>query len=235
MPDPFPSDTALIIVDLQNDFCPGGALAVNGGDQIIPIINALKPNFALCILTQDWHPATHKSFASNHNGAKAFTTTEMPYGTQVLWPDHCIQNSVGAAFHKDLNIGDKDLVLKKGTNPDIDSYSGFFENDQKTQPCFFNGKTLAETLRNHDIKNIVFCGLAYDFCVGWHALDARKEGFEAIIIKDATRSIAMPLEKDEGTSEAAMDKQLKSAGVHIINTQDLEDQGPQNAIWNFKK
>jgi nicotinamidase/pyrazinamidase len=235
MPEPFPADTALIIVDVQNDFMPNGALAVEGGDQIIPIINALKPNFALTILTQDWHPPEHKSFASNHENAAPFTTTEMPYGTQILWPSHCIQNSVGAAFNKDLNIENNDLVLKKGTNKDIDSYSGFFENDQKTKPHFFNGKTLTDTLKDQDIKNIIFCGLAYDFCVGWHALDAKKEGFEAIIIKDATRAIAMPLDKDEGTSETAMDKQLKEAGVHIINTQDLENQGPQSSIWNLKK
>ncbi len=228
------TSTALIIVDVQNDFCLGGKLAVEEGDQIIPIINALKPNFSLTILTQDWHPAEHTSFASSHKDAEALTTIEMPYGTQMLWPDHCIQNSVGAAFHSNLKIDDNDLVLKKGTDPEIDSYSGFIENDKKTQPRFFNDKTLTETLKEKGIKNIIFCGLAYDFCVGWNALDARKEGFESIVVKDACRSIAMPTEDSEGTSETAMDEQLKEAGVHVINTKDLEDQGPQSTLWNLK-
>ncbi len=233
MPDHFPADTALIIVDVQNDFCPGGALAVDGGDKIIPIINAIKPKFEFCILTQDWHPQEHKSFASRHEGAQPFSTIEMPYGEQVLWPDHCVQNTSGAAFHKDLDISAKDLILQKGTNPCIDSYSGFIENDKKTRPRFFNGKTLAEMLQNKGIKNVVLCGLAYDFCVGWHALDARTEGFKAIIVKDATRAIAMPL--DNGKSTIQMDKRLKKAGVHIINTQDLENHDPQSSIWNLEK
>ena len=221
MPYQAPSNTALIIVDVQNDFCPGGKLAVSEGDQIIPLINEIKSEFPLCILTQDWHPAEHKSFASNHGGGEAFTSIEMPYGAQILWPNHCVQNSYGAAFHADLKIEDSDLVLKKGTNPDIDSYSGFYENDQKTQPRFTSGKPLTQTLKDHGITRVIFCGLTYDFCVGWHALDAHKEGFEAIVIKDACRSISMPIENSEHTTETTMDEQLAKANIKVINAADL--------------
>ena len=221
--DPFkaPPDTALIIVDVQNDFCPGGTLAVEGGDKIIPVINGIRPSFGVHIYTQDWHPDDHSSFASNNEGTEPFQTIKRKYGEQVLWPDHCVQDTEGAAFHKDLKIENHDLVLKKGINPDIDSYSGFFENDHKTRPRFFNGKTLTETLKERGITRVVICGLAYDFCVGWHALDARKEGFHAIIVRDATRAIAMPLE-DGGTSETAMDTELAAAGVKITNLANLQ-------------
>ena len=220
---PYKTNTALIIVDVQNDFCPGGRLEVMEGDKIIPTINALKPNFALTVYTQDWHPAEHKSFASAHEEAQEYSTIEVDYGEQVLWPDHCVQETDGAAFHKDLEVGDDALILQKGTNAEVDSYSGFIENDKKTQPLFANGKTLVEVLKEKEIKNIVFCGLAYDFCVGWHALDARKEGFETIIVKDACRSISKPLEGESGTSETAMDAALKEAGVHVVKTGDLQD------------
>ncbi|MCD8563350.1 MAG: bifunctional nicotinamidase/pyrazinamidase, partial [Alphaproteobacteria bacterium] len=202
-----PKTTALIVVDVQNDFCPGGNLAVNEGDQIVSDINAMRGSFETRVYTKDWHPADHKSFASNHDGKNPFETIQMPYGVQVLWPDHCIQGTDGAAFHSALQYDGSDLILEKGTNPGIDSYSGFYENDQKTQPHFANGKTLTETLKARGIKQIVLCGLAYDFCVGWHALDARKEGFEVIVVKDAARSIAMPL-PDGSDTEAAMDAQL---------------------------
>lgn len=211
------TDTALIIVDVQNDFCPGGNLAVTRGDEIIPIINKIKPNFNLTILTQDWHPADHKSFASNHLNKEPMETIEMPYGTQVLWPDHCIQNTKGAAFRSDFNISDDDLIIQKGTNTEIDSYSGFYENDKKTKPRFDNGNTLTDTLKEYNIATIFIVGLAYDFCVGWHALDARKEGFEVTIIKDATRSIAIPSGNGK-TTESLMDNQLLESNVQIIKS-----------------
>ncbi|MCK5385006.1 MAG: bifunctional nicotinamidase/pyrazinamidase [Alphaproteobacteria bacterium] len=216
-----PPDSALIIVDVQNDFCPGGNMAVTDGDKIIPLINAIKPSFSLCVFTQDWHQVDHKSFAGNHKGKQAFETIILPYGEQTLWPDHCIQRSKGAEFHKGLKIDKNDLILKKGVNMDIDSYSGFFENDRKTHPRFFNGKTLTETLKERDITKIVICGLAYDFCVGWHALDARKEGFTAIVVKDACRSLAIPLKENGINTEKAMDKELIKAGVKITNVEKL--------------
>lgn len=213
-----PADTALIIVDVQNDFCPGGNLAVENGDKIVPLVNALKEHFNTVVLTQDWHPAGHTSFASSHEGKAPMETTEMPYGTQVLWPDHCVQGSEGAAFHKDLDVSGTDLVLRKGANPAIDSYSGFFENDGKTQPRFDNGKTLSETLREAGIKKVVLVGLAFDFCVGWHALDAVKEGFDATVVKDATRSIAIPGADGAPDTEQAMQRQLEDAGVKVVNS-----------------
>lgn len=215
-----PADTAFVIVDVQNDFCPGGKLAVNEGDRIIPVVNDLKKYFRLCVMTQDWHPANHQSFASNHPGKVPFSEVEMPYGMQVLWPDHCVQGTEGAAFRADLNVNDSDLVLRKGKNPDIDSYSGFFENDGKTCPLFENGLALTETFKARGINRVVFCGLAYDFCVGWHALDARKEGFSAVVVKDATRSISMPLDGG-GTTETAMDEKLRVAGVLVVNADGL--------------
>ncbi len=217
-----PANTALIIVDVQNDFCPGGSLAIEGGDEIVPAINDMKRGFSLTVITQDWHPADHKSFASNHEGKKPMETIEMPYGVQILWPDHCIQGTQGAEFRNDLEIADNDLIIQKGTNKEIDSYSGFFENDRTTQPRFANGETLADTLRSQGITKLVITGLAYDFCVGWHALDARKEGFEAIVVKDATRSISMAI-KDGTTTETAMDKKLAEAGVQVVNAADLQN------------
>jgi len=210
-------NSALIVVDVQNDFCPGGSLAVKGGDEIISLINSLKKDFRLTIYTQDWHPKEHKSFASNHADKNPMDTIDMPYGAQALWPDHCVQGTNGAKFRSDLSISDEDLVLQKGTNSEIDSYSGFFENDKKTKPKFKNGKTLTQLLKSKDIETVYFAGLAYDFCVGWHALDAKKEGFEAIVIKDATRSIGIPV-NDKNTTETLMDEQLKEAGVSIINS-----------------
>lgn len=212
-----PEDTALIVVDPQNDFCPGGKLAVENGDEIIPVINDLIARFPKRIFTQDFHPAGHKSFASQHEGKAPFETTDMPYGIQVLWPDHCVQETNGADFRADLNITPDDLVLQKGTNPGIDSYSGFFENDGKTNPLFADGSTLTEKLHEMGIKKLVFVGLAYDFCVGWHGLDARKEGFEAIILKSACRPIAMPLE-DGKTTVDQIESQLAQAGATIVHS-----------------
>ncbi|MCB9990164.1 MAG: bifunctional nicotinamidase/pyrazinamidase [Rhodospirillales bacterium] len=219
----FSDDTALVIVDVQNDFCPGGNLAVPGGDEIIETINALKKKFNTVVLTKDWHPAGHQSFASSHDGKAPLELINMPYGPQVLWPDHCVQDSEGAAFHTNLALAPTDLILHKGTNAAIDSYSGFFENDGKTRPQFDDGKTLTEALREKGIKNVVFVGLAYDFCVGWHALDAIKEGFNALVAKDATRSIAIPGADGGPDTDAVMTDQLAQAGAIVTETKALEN------------
>ena len=223
----FPQNTALVIVDIQKDFCPGGKLGVEDGDKIIPAINQIKSDFGLTVLTQDWHPADHKSFASNHEGAQPFSTVEMSYGPQVLWPDHCIQTDEdkGAEFHEKLQISGSDLILQKGTNPDIDSYSGFFENDHKTKPRFSggeaDGKTLAEMLKSKGVSKVVFCGIAYDFCVGWHALDALKEGFQSVVLEDASRAIAMPTPDGSMNTKYIMDAQLAKADIPLISIYDL--------------
>ena len=173
---------ALIVIDVQNDFCPGGALAVAMGDEIVPGINALMQDFDAVILTQDWHPAGHSSFASSH-GAEPMTLTEMPYGPQVLWPDHCIQGSYGAAFHSKLNVDRADLIIRKGYNPAIDSYSAFFEND-KTTPTGLTGY-----LHTRGITDLTMVGLATDFCVNFSAVDAAKLGFAVTVRQDLTRAI----------------------------------------------
>ncbi|MFA7276709.1 MAG: nicotinamidase [Pseudobdellovibrionaceae bacterium] len=215
-----PENTALVVVDVQNDFCPGGKLAVAGGDEIVPVVNDLLYHFNVVVLTQDWHPADHKSFASNHEGGQPFSLVDMPYGAQVLWPDHCVQGTDGANFCEDLEVSPSDMILQKGTNADVDSYSGFFENDKVSKPVFADGKTLSDAFKDAGISRIVFCGLAYDFCVGYHALDARKEGFEAIVVKDATRSIAMPT-SEGNTTETDMDRQLQEAGVKVVSAAEL--------------
>lgn len=193
---------ALIVIDVQNDFCPGGALAVEGGDEIVPGINALMGDFETVILTQDWHPKGHSSFASSH-GAAPFSTTEMPYGTQVLWPDHCIQGTEGAAFHKDLRV-DGDLIIRKGYNPAIDSYSAFFENDHVT-PTGLEGY-----LRTRGIDTLTMVGLATDFCVNFSAVDAAKLGFTVTVRTDLCRAIDM-----DGSLSAALDG-MKTAGVEVL-------------------
>ncbi len=195
--------SALIVIDVQNDFCPGGNLAVAGGDEVVGPINAMMAAFDAVILTQDWHPADHLSFASNHN-AEPMSTTEMPYGTQVLWPDHCIQGTNGAAFHSDLDQNRADLIIRKGYNPKIDSYSAFFENDQTTKTG------LAGYLRDRGITELTFAGLALDFCVGWSALDAVKEGFAASVQIDACRAIDFDGSVDRILTE------MKSAGITLI-------------------
>ncbi len=172
-----------LAVDLQNDFCPGGALAVPEGDKIIPLINRLAQGFAHVVLTQDWHPKGHLSFASSHPGKKPFDTIDMPYGRQVLWPDHCVQDSAGAAFHADLAVAKGELVLRKGFDPAIDSYSAFRENDRTTKTG------LAGYLRERGIERIFIAGLALYFCVRHSAEDARSEGFEVVVIEDACRAI----------------------------------------------
>lgn len=193
---------ALIVVDVQNDFCPGGALAVPGGDEVVAPINAMMAQFDAVILTQDWHPAGHSSFASAHPGKAPFETVEMPYGTQVLWPDHCVQGTGGAAFHKDLRT-DGDLIIRKGFRPAIDSYSGFFEND-RTTPTGLEGY-----LRTRGISRLTLAGLATDFCVAFTALDAARLGFEVTVDLKACRAIDL-----DGSLQAALG-QMKEAGVDL--------------------
>jgi len=178
-----PETEALIVVDVQNDFCPGGALAVPGGDEVVPEINALLGDFALRVFTQDWHPANHASFASNHPGRKAFEVIDMPYGGQVLWPDHCVQDTEGAAFHPDLDTSKADHVLRKGFRPGIDSYSAFFENDRETETG------LDDFLRERGITAVTIVGLATDFCVQYTALDAAHLGYKVTVLEHACRGI----------------------------------------------
>ena len=175
---------ALIVVDVQNDFCPGGALAVAGGDEIVAQINNRMADFDAVILTQDWHPAGHSSFASSHK-ADVFSSIEMPYGPQVLWPDHCVQGSFGAAFHKDLAMDRADLILRKGYRPGIDSYSAFFENDHST------ATGLEGYLKTRGVRDVTFVGLATDYCVAYSALDAARLGFAVSVDTAQCRAIDM--------------------------------------------
>jgi nicotinamidase/pyrazinamidase len=198
-----PANQALIVIDVQNDFCPGGALAVAGGDQIVPGINALMTEFAAVILTQDWHPAGHSSFASQHPGKAPLEMIDMPYGPQVLWPDHCIQGSTGAAFHADLATDRADLVIRKGYNPAIDSYSAFFENDHTT-PTGLEGY-----LRTRGIDTLTLVGLATDFCVNFSAVDAARLGFQVTVRPDLCRAIDF-----DGSLDAARDG-MRAAGVTL--------------------
>ena len=177
------SGTCLVVVDVQNDFIPGGALAVPQGDEVVPEINRLAARFDDVILTQDWHPRGHASFASSHPGKKPFETIELPYGSQVLWPDHCVQGTAGAAFHPDLNLMKAQLVIRKGHHRDIDSYSAFLEADRETTTG------LAGYLKERGFRKLYVCGLATDFCVAWTALDARAAGFDTTVIEDACRAI----------------------------------------------
>lgn len=208
-----PTD-ALIVVDPQNDFCPGGALAVADGDAILPGINALSERFPLVVLTQDWHPADHSSFAGNHAGAAPFSTIAMPYGPQVLWPAHCVQGTAGADFHPAIIDGAlrrAHMIIRKGWHRDVDSYSAFFENDHRTPTG------LAGYLRDKGVKRCVFAGLAYDFCAAWSALDAAKHGFDAVILKPLTRAIALPLPTG-GTTVDSVERDFAAAGVRIDNS-----------------
>jgi len=199
-----PASHALIVIDVQNDFCPGGALAVPGGDEIVAGINALMDDFAAVILTQDWHPAGHSSFASQHPGKSPMEMTEMPYGPQVLWPDHCVQGSNGAAFHPLLDTTRADLVIRKGFRRAIDSYSAFFENDHET-PTGLEGY-----LRTRGIDRLTMVGLATDFCVNFSAVDAAKLGFDVTVRSDLARAIDL-----DGSLEAALTG-MKEAGVTLV-------------------
>ncbi len=197
------SSDALLVIDVQNDFCTGGALAVPNGETIVSLINELIPQFATVIATQDWHPPQHSSFASSHSGAEPFSTTTMPYGEQTLWPDHCVQGSSGADFHKDLNLNQMQAIVRKGFRTEIDSYSAFYENDKTTSTG------LSGLLRDREIKRVVCVGLAYDYCVRFSAEDAQREGFETIVLEQACRAI------DLDGSAAAATQALKDVGVSL--------------------
>mgnify|MGYP002623849716 CR=1 FL=1 len=198
-----PANEALIVIDVQNDFCPGGALAVAEGDTIVPGINALMDEFRAVIVTQDWHPATHSSFASQHPGKAPLQMTDMPYGPQVLWPDHCVQGTDGAAFHPDLNSDRADLIIRKGFNPAIDSYAAFFENDQTT-PTGLEGY-----LRTRGLDTLTLVGLATDFCVNYSAVDAAQLGFTVSVHENLCRAI------DLDGSLAAARAAMGDAGVAL--------------------
>jgi len=199
----------LLIVDIQNDFCPGGSLSVPRGDEVVPLINGLAGKFSHVVLTQDWHPRGHLSFASSHTGKTPYQTIEVSYGSQVLWPDHCVQGTAGAAFRKDLEIPHAELILRKGYHRETDSYSAFYENDRKKRTG------LAGYLRERGFRRVFLAGLAFDFCVRYSAEDARREGFEAIVIEDACRGI------DVDGSMAATRKLFTASGIRCI---------PANAI-----
>jgi nicotinamidase/pyrazinamidase len=205
---PGPTDV-LIVVDVQKCFVPGGSLAVNKGDEVVPIINALAKKFQNVVLTQDWHTADHVSFASQHEGKKPFESIKLPYGDQVLWPDHCVQGTDGAAFAPGLDIPHAMLIIRKGFNRNIDSYSTFREADGKSTTG------LAGYLKARGIKTCYLAGLATDFCVAWSALDARKEGFKAAVIEDASRGI------DLNGSVAAAWKDMAAKGVQRIQSSDF--------------
>ena len=198
-----------LVVDIQNDFCPGGGLAVPRGDEVVPLINNLAAKYAHVVLTQDWHPRGHLSFASSHPGKQPYQTIEVAYGTQVLWPDHCVQGTEGAAFCKDLAIPHAELVLRKGYHREIDSYSAFYENDRTTRTG------LAGYLRERGFRRVFLAGLAFDFCVRYSAEDARREGFEAIVIEDACRSI------DVDGSMTATHELFKTLGIRCIPAEAL--------------
>jgi nicotinamidase/pyrazinamidase len=197
-------NSCLIIIDMQNDFCPGGNLAVAGGHDIVPVINKLAHEFSSVISTQDWHPADHSSFASQHKGHAPFTQIEMPYGPQTLWPDHCVIGSKGAALHADLDVPYTELIIRKGFRRTIDSYSAFFENDHKT-PTGLGGY-----LKERGFKHVTFVGLAFDYCVRYSAEDAHALGFDVEVIERATRAIDLA-----GTAEATR-KSFAERGIALV-------------------
>jgi nicotinamidase/pyrazinamidase len=194
----------LLVVDIQNDFCRGGALAVPRGGEVVPVINRLARRFEHVVLTQDWHPAGHQSFASSHSGRKPYETIEVAYGSQILWPDHCVQGTPGADFHKELQIPHAELVLRKGYHREIDSYSAFYENDRTTHTG------LAGYLRERGLRRIFVAGLAFDFCVRYSTEDAHREGFAVMVIEEACRGI------DVGGSVAATREALGALGVRCV-------------------
>jgi nicotinamidase/pyrazinamidase len=203
------SSDVLIVIDVQNDFCPGGALAVPRGDEVIAPILRIAPRFRHIVLTQDWHPANHASFAASHAGKKPYESLELEYGAQTLWPAHCVQGSPGAEFHPGLDLPQAELILRKGFRPRVDSYSAFFENDRTTPTG------LAGYLRERGLTRVFLAGLAYDYCVGYSALDARRLGFPAVVLRDACRAI------DLDGSVAAMGAQFAEAGVAVVDTAEL--------------
>jgi nicotinamidase/pyrazinamidase len=201
----FEKNCSLIIIDLQNDFCPGGSLAVNAGNEIIKKINSLQTMFSSIILTQDWHPLDHLSFASNQDNKAPFETLEMSYGTQVLWPNHCVQGTFGAKFHKDLDTSKANIIIRKGYRKQIDSYSAFYENDKNTMTG------LDGFLKQNHIKKVYLCGLALDFCVYYSAIDAKNLGYETNVILNATKAIDL----DESKNKSLKD--MESKNISLIN------------------
>ena len=201
--------SALIVVDVQNCFIDGGTLPVKGGAEVVPVINKLANSFENIVVTQDWHTAGHASFASTHAGKKPFETTKLSYGTQVLWPDHCVQGTEDAALNKDLKLPTAQVIIRKGFHKNVDSYSAFEEADRKTSTG------LAGYLKQRGINTVFVTGLATDFCVAWTAMDARKAGFEVYVIEDATRAI------DLNGSLAAAWKQMAAKGVKRIQSSDI--------------
>ena len=201
--------SALLVIDVQNCFLPGGSLAVKDGDQVVPVINRIAKSFSNVVLTQDWHTASHVSFATTHSGKKPFETIDLPYGKQVLWPDHCVQGTEGAALSKDLSIAHAGLVIRKGSNKDVDSYSAFTEADGKTTTG------LAAYLKARKVERVFLVGLATDFCVAWSALDARKADFETYVVEDACRAI------DTQGSLAKAWADMSAAGVKRIQSSDI--------------
>jgi nicotinamidase/pyrazinamidase len=200
-----PDDDLLLIIDVQNDFCAGGALAVSDGDAVVPVVNRLAKRFAHVGLTQDWHPSGHSSFATSHPGSAPFESIEMPYGRQTLWPDHCIQGTSGAAFHPQLETECAELVIRKGFRAEIDSYSAFYENDRRTPTG------LAGYLRERGLRRIFLVGLATDYCVYYSALDARRLGFDTVLVEAGCRAIDLA-----GSLDAAWSG-MAEAGVQRVN------------------
>ena len=198
-------DDVLLVIDVQNDFCPGGALAVADGDAVVPVINGLAGRFAHVVLTQDWHPPGHSSFASSHPGSAPFETIAMPYGQQTLWPDHCVQGTNGAGFHPQLKTERAELVIRKGFRGEIDSYSAFYENDRRTPTG------LAGYLRERGLRRIFLAGLATDFCVYYSAVDARRLGFDVVLVEAGCRAIDLAGSLDAAWAEMA------TAGVQRVN------------------
>jgi nicotinamidase/pyrazinamidase len=197
-------DYLLLVIDVQNDFCPGGRLAVAEGDEVVPVVNRLAERFEHVVLTQDWHPRGHSSFATSHPGRAPFESVDMSYGPQTLWPDHCVQDTSGADFHRDLLTGRAELVIRKGFRADIDSYSAFHENDRRTPTG------LAGYLRERGLRRIFMAGLATDYCVYYSAIDARRLGFDVVVIESGCRAI------DLGGSLAAAWSGMAEAGVQRI-------------------
>ena len=201
----FEKDCSLIIIDLQNDFCPGGSLAVNEGNEIVKKINSLQTMFSSIVLTQDWHPLDHLSFASNQDNKAPFETLEMYYGTQVLWPNHCVQGTFGAKFHQDLDTSKANIIIRKGYRKQIDSYSAFYENDKNTMTG------LDGFLKQNHIKKVYLCGLALDFCVYYSAIDAKNLGYETHVILNATKAIDLDRSKNKSL------KDMESKNISLIN------------------
>jgi nicotinamidase/pyrazinamidase len=207
------ASSVLIVVDVQNDFCPGGALAVPGGDEVVPVINALARRFDNVVLTQDWHPAGHVSFATSHVGKAPFDLIELPYGPQVLWPDHCVQGTNGAAFHAGLDVPHAQMVVRKGHRQGVDSYSGFLEAD-RTTPTGLGGY-----LKERGFLHVYIAGLATDFCVAWTALDARRLGVKTTVVEDACRGIDASTVPGGTLAKAWAD--MSAAGVGRITSERI--------------